>query len=201
MDKPDFQRAHSALGRLEGGYSHNPHDPGAETIFGISRHFHPAWPGWAMVDQFKKKQPFPDNAEQDEVLRRLADRFYEHFYWARLGLNEVSSHKLACEIYEQAVNRGDRPALEDLQRILNSLNHSHKPEKKLFDDLIVDGRPGPRTVAAVNLVLARPTGEEVLLKYLDSHQGADFTAAIEKNHKLKEFAWGWASRLRPWEKA
>lgn len=197
MDKPDFKKAHAALGRLEGGYSHNPSDPGAETLFGISRHFHPAWPGWAMVDQAKKNPVFPKNVEVDEVIRRLADKFYEQFYWNRLGLPEISSHAIAAELYEQSINRGDRPTFEDLQRVLNTLNFSHRPERRLFEDLVVDGRPGPSTLAAANIVLDRPHGEEVLLKYLDSHQGADYTRSIENNPKLKEFAWGWASRLRP----
>jgi lysozyme family protein len=196
MEKPDFKKAQADLGRLEGGYSQNPNDPGSETLFGISRHFHPAWPGWQMVDQFKKQPNFPKNAEKEEVLQRLADKFYEQFYWSRLGLDQLLSHAIARELYEQSINRGDCPAIGDFQRILNTLNYSHRPEKKYFEDLAADGRPGPKTIAAANIVLSKPNGESVLLKYLDSLQGAHFISVIEKNPRLKEFAWGWALRLR-----
>ena len=31
--------------------TNDPRDPGGMTAYGISRRFHPLWPGWALIDE------------------------------------------------------------------------------------------------------------------------------------------------------
>lgn len=55
----DFNKAHLEVMGNEGGYANNPADSGGETYKGIARKFHPAWPGWKMVDDLKRSLPVP----------------------------------------------------------------------------------------------------------------------------------------------
>jgi lysozyme family protein len=97
--KENFERCFDAVVGHEGGYVDDPHDPGGETIWGITRRDHPG--AWA--------QGRPTIEQAREIYRKQ--------YWAPAGCNELPrGFDLAC--FDQAVNQGVRPAVMDMQKAL-----------------------------------------------------------------------------------
>lgn len=83
----------------EGGYVNDPHDPGGETIWGITRRDHPeAWAnGRPTVEQAKA--------------------IYLRHYWTPAGCEDLpEGYDLA--IFDSAINQGVRPAAMMLQKAL-----------------------------------------------------------------------------------
>ena len=84
----------------------------------------------------------------------------------RPGLDQVARRApfVAAELFDTGVNMGPAVASSFLQRALNALNRGAAD----YPDLLLDGRAGPRTLAALDAFLAHraPGGETVLLKAL-----------------------------------
>lgn len=116
---------------MEGGYSHDPKDPGGETYRGISRRYHPDWPGWRLVDSEK---PLRWNQTcHNPTVEFLAREFYQREFWEpvrRWGLPDRTTMKL----FDTGVNVGISQAVRFLQRAAGAT---------------VDGRMGPQTKGAV----------------------------------------------------
>lgn len=94
-----FDEAFAFTLRWEGGYVNDPHDPGGETKYGISKRAHPD------VD-------IPSLTEEKAAL------IYRHDYWNRIhgdSLPEV----VALVTFDFAVNSGVRRASTTLQRVVN----------------------------------------------------------------------------------
>jgi lysozyme family protein len=87
------------------------------------------------------------------------------------------------------VNQGVAAAATYLQRVLNALNQAGK----LYPDLAVDGSIGRITVAALHEYLARrgQDGERVMLRALNSLQGACYIALAERRQKDEAYVYGW----------
>jgi lysozyme family protein len=70
-----FNKFIKVVEKAEGGYVNDPADRGAETYKGISRKFHPNWPGWGVVDKHKplKTNQFINDPELDKCV----EDFYE----------------------------------------------------------------------------------------------------------------------------
>ena len=81
-----------------------------------------------------------------------------------------------------------------LQRALNALNRGGTD----YPDIAIDGRIGPRTLAALAGFRARrgAAGERVLLKALEALQGARYLTLAERRPANEAFLYGWlANRL------
>jgi len=127
----------------EKGYVHHPDDPGGETIYGVSRRWHPDWQGWKRVD-FLKKQGMKDyQINQDARLKQYAGQFYNQ-YWEDHGIDVIKDPQLQELMFEFMFNTptgatsSARKALgigskktnnisSDLEKALNKLN---TPEQK-----------------------------------------------------------------------
>ena len=105
---------------LEGGYVNDPHDPGGETRWGIS------------------KRAYPD-LDIAGLTQERAKQIYRLDYWYPLRLDEVHP-RAAREVFEVAVNIGKRPAVKLLQRALNFLGAN----------LTEDGIIGHETITAAD---------------------------------------------------
>ena len=81
---------------------------------------------------------------------------------------------------------GPGKAVIFLQRALNALNH-----KLLYQDLKIDGSVGQRTLDALKINLNKTHSEEVILKMLNSLQGAFYIELSEKRKKDRKFIFGW----------
>ena len=152
----NFDEAFDITMGHEGGYVNDPNDAGGETYRGISRRYHPTWSGWNVIDDTK---PHIDHNELDPYVRE----FYEAHYWDRLRLDEFDDQEIAEEMFDTAVNMGVGRAGRFLQESLNYLNRN----ESLFYDLVVDGKIGPATLAALNEITSHGD-EEILLVMLNA---------------------------------
>jgi len=114
-----FESAFEHTLGLEGDYSNDPHDPGGETKFGIS----------------KRSYPHVDIAKLTLMDAKL---LYYWDFWQRIGLDAIRGD-VAAEIFDTAVNMGVVMAVRIVQRACNYFGAGLK----------VDGVFGPKTIAAI----------------------------------------------------
>jgi lysozyme family protein len=106
---------------LEGGYCNNPHDPGRETKYGIS------------------KRQYPDLDIKNLTLEQAKEIYYRD-YWLPIHLDRIVNEAVADEIFDTGVNMGSREAVEIAQQALNFLGHGTYSE---------DGVMGPMTLSGI----------------------------------------------------
>ena len=121
---------------------------------------------------------------------------YRARYWEAPGYSRVARHAptIAAELFDTGVNMGPAVASGFLQRALNALNRDASD----YPDIIVDGRIGDRTIAALAGFLAHrgAAGETVLLKAVEALQGARYLDLAERRPANEAFLYGWlANRI------
>lgn len=162
----------------EGGYVNDPRDSGGETNWGVTV---------AVARAFGYTGPMAS------MTRDQACAIYKARYWDALRLDDVAalSEQVAGELFDTAVNQGTGRAGEYLQRALNVLNNG----AALYQDIEVDGRVGPITVACLREFLARrgQLGVVVMLRALNCLQGAFYINLAETRPKDEAFVFGWLS--------
>lgn len=125
--------------KWEGGYSHDPADPGGETYCGVSRQAHPEWEGWLLVDGLiAKNSPSPE-------LDTLVQDLYRTQYWNRCGCPQLPP-RLAIAVFDWAVNSGPERALKALQRLVGAPS---------------DGLWGPKTLEALQSYMDRQVAIDI----------------------------------------
>ena len=90
-----FEKAVEIVLRKEGGYVNNPHDPGSETKFGISKRAYP-------------------HLDIMELTRDEAKEIYRKDYWEKIRADEMPS-SLRLIYFDAAVNQGVPAAIKMLQ--------------------------------------------------------------------------------------
>lgn len=118
----------------EGGYVNHKADPGGMTNLGITRK---TWAKWTNR---------PEKAVTEEEMRRLtvddALRVYYAWYWQAVRADDLPGGvDFLC--FDIAVNSGPGRSVRMLQKAVNQLGRIK---------LDIDGRIGPKTVAAANAV-------------------------------------------------
>lgn len=113
----------------EGGFANIPSDPGGMTYRGISRRYHPNWPGWSVIDRVKPKHNQIIPELEDDVIA-----FYKEHYWDKIRLDEVCNDAIAGFVLDTYIHSG-YAGIRMLQRALH-----------LKDDGIV----GNNTISALN---------------------------------------------------
>jgi lysozyme family protein len=143
--------------RNEGNYCHTPGDSGGETYRGIARAYNGHWPGWPIVDAAKRRLGLTSPVGRaswaalnaalgaDTALSTSIQQFYKHSYWDSLRLDEVHSQSIAEQLADHGVNAGTSRPVKMLQYLLNTQFGSR---------LVVDGKIGPQSIAALNDVSA-----------------------------------------------
>src|SRR5690606_3461871 len=116
-----FLRAVEVVLRHEGGYVNDPHDPGGETKYGIS----------------KRSYPSLDIAN---LTREDAIAIYYKDFWQRHNYAQLQDDIVATKLLDMAVNMGPATAHRLLQEALVFLDY----------DIAVDGIIGPQTIRAAN---------------------------------------------------
>ncbi len=160
----------------EGGYGDHPADRGGATRFGITQ-------AVARAHGFAgDMRVFP---------RTAAVAIYRQAYWIDPGYEGVGrlAPDIAGELFDTGVNMGPAVASGFLQRALNALNRGASD----YPDLVVDGRIGPGTLAALAGFLKRrgAGGEAVLLKAIEALQGERYVALAERRPANEAFLYGW----------
>ncbi|UOG77333.1 hypothetical protein MTX78_23180 (plasmid) [Hymenobacter tibetensis] len=151
----DFTLYFPTLLAHEGGYCHDLQDPGGETYKGIARAYNPKWAGWPTVDAVKTQAglatPVPRTGwrtlskalDSEKALGTLVMSFYKASYWNSLNLDLVHSQCVAEQLADHGVNSGTSRPAKMLQFLLAT---------EFSVKLLVDGKVGPRTIAALNAV-------------------------------------------------
>ena len=169
----DVEALLAALLRREGGFVDHPDDRGGPTNFGITQNVARA-AGWA--------------GPMRALPRAVALAIYRDRYWQapRLDALAAIAPGVAAEVFDTGVNMGVGTAIAFLQRSLNVLNRDGL-------DVLVDGRIGPATLAAVGALLARrgARGEAVLVRALNALQGARYIEIAENHPAQQAFIFGW----------
>jgi len=175
MPKSVEQMIDELIGR-EGGYSNNPADAGGETMWGITvaRARRAGYQG-AMRDM--------PRATAAQIYRR------ENFEEPGFSLVYALSQAIGEELFDTGVNMGLSVPGPWLQRLLNALNRAGKT----YPDISVDGRIGPQTIGALRAYLfdRGAAGEKVLLRGLNSLQGARYLELTEQRQANEVFFYGW----------
>ena len=163
----------NAIIDVEGGYVNDPSDSGGETNYGVT------------VDVARKygyKGAMADMSHND------AFEIYENRYWHKLRCDDVFalSPKIANELFDTGVNMGTVRAAKFLQRCLNIFNN----RQSYYHDIAVDGGVGNQTVSTLEKYLTCRK-ESVMLKALNSLQGAKYISLAETREKDEKYTHGW----------
>jgi lysozyme family protein len=158
---------------VEGGYVNDPSDSGGETMYGIT------------VNEARRSGY---TGEMHLLPYETAFDIYSRRYWDSVKADQMLqlSESVTAEVVDTGVNMGVTRASTFLQRVLNVFNKNGK----LYDDLKVDGHIGAVTIRALNEYLAR-RDESVLVRALDSLQGAAYIELAERRQKDEKFVYGW----------
>lgn len=171
-----FDRLIEPLIGREGGYVNHPSDRGGETIWGVTI-------GVARENGYA--------GAMRAMTRDQARAIYRAKYWAKPGIYHVApiSEAVAEELFDTGVNMGTGTGVQFFQRALNVLNRRGRD----YADIDVDGAIGPATAAAFKALLKKrgTAGETVMLRVLNSLQGARYVALAEAKETQEDFAFGW----------
>lgn len=118
-----FEPAVEVVLKHEGGYVNDPHDPGGETNYGIS----------------KRVYPSQDIAN---LTREDAAAIYKRDYWAFGRFGEIYDQDVATKAFDMGVLCGIQTSVKCLQNAASACGHLTQ----------VDGKMGPGTLAAVNAI-------------------------------------------------
>lgn len=161
---------------IERGYVNDPTDAGGETNFGITI-------AVARANGYV--------GSMRDMTRADAARILKAQYWDVMQLDVVgqSSIAVAAELFDTAVNCGVSAAGKILQRALNALNRGAAD----YPDVQTDGVVGPMTISAFRRYMAirGDDGQTVMLRALNSLQGALYIAAAEARPANERFVFGW----------
>ncbi|VVT04719.1 putative Peptidoglycan domain protein [Sphingomonas sp. EC-HK361] len=165
----------------EGGYSDHRADRGGATRWGVTE-------AVARASGYR--------GDMRAYPREDAVAIYRRLYWIRPRFDGVASRAplIAAELFDTGVNMGPAVAAAFLQRALNALNRGASD----YPDVALDGRIGPKTLAALDGFIARrgSGGEAVLLKAIEALQGERYVALAESRPASEAFLYGWlANRI------
>lgn len=155
----------------EGKTVHNdPRDPGGQTCWGISRRYHPTWPGWRMVDAGTTSGP---------ELGLAVSTFYRETYGAMWA--SIPERAREC-VVDTAVNMGAVYAVQCLQDALNRLAGSNYVD--------VDGQLGPQTKAAIKTV-----DHGALAFAMCAIRMAEYNRRVRRDKSKQVWLSGWLNRV------
>jgi lysozyme family protein len=186
----NFEKAYAKTMSHEGGYINDKDDAGGETYKGIARKYNGSWNGWDIIDHHKGDSDFPKCLDDIVDLQNNVHAFYKSNYWDVNKLDNFSDQAVAEEMFDTGVNMGIGRAAKFLQKSLNYLNRNGS----LYSDLTVDGKIGPASLNALNIVLNDGDGK-VLLTMLNVLQGQHYMNYMDKSPTQKKYARGWFKRV------
>jgi lysozyme family protein len=185
-----FSEAYKLTSAHEGKYVNDKTDRGGETYRGISRVHHPHWKGWQWIDAAREKAGFPRSLESNRSLQANVKSFFKQKYWDKFLGDVIVDQSVAIELYDTSVNMGSRRAGRFLQNGLNLLNRNQKN----YNDLIVDGLIGQKSLDALNAYLNLDKNSIALTKLLNIQQGARYVNIMEEDSSQEKYARGWLKR-------
>jgi lysozyme family protein len=173
----DFQIAYKRTLGFEGEETNDGEDPGGRTRYGIAENYWPQyWQG-------------------DGPTIETANLFYRNEFWQKMKGDDIDDQLVANEIFDTAVNCGGS-TWHFCQEAYNCLTEQLRLIGSGYYELEVDGRIGPKTVAAINSFTKTIAWRDALLGALDHLQGRRYWDGKAKYRK------GWfANRIGGHHKA
>lgn len=170
----------SAIIEREGEFVDHPDDKGGPTKFGITLN---------TLSTFRARKVTVDEVKalsRSEAFNILYEMYVKE---PKFDLIVDESPKIAAELVDAGVLSGVHRPAGWLQISLNCLNNRGKD----YPDIEEDGKIGPATIGALRALLAKRglNGELVLLRMLESLQGAFFIIVAQKNIRNESFIFGW----------
>lgn len=164
-----FDIAFKEVLKFEDGYVNHMNDRGGETKYGIS----------------KKSYPMLDIKAL--TVADAKDIYYKDFWNSKfLELSLIDDEKIAIELFDTAVNMGQKTASKFLQEALNLMNRNQQD----WNDLVIDGLCGKNTLMAY-----KKARKDVLLKVLNGLQFCRYKAIVEKDATQENNFNGWMKRI------
>lgn len=164
------------LMRVEGGYSNDPADPGGKTMFGVTE---------AVARSFGYTGPM------NEMPPHIAYAIYYDRYLTKTNFSKVMDVyvEVGVELFDTGVNMGVEVAAKFLQEALNAFNNV----QAVYPDVVVDGQIGEKTLQALNKFknFRGEEGQVVLLRALNSLQGARYIDICQGREKSERYVYGW----------
>lgn len=161
-----FEPAFEKMIRNEGGYQlHKVEgDRGGMTYAGISRRYHPHWPGWELIDSDR----------MDPRLTESVREFYRGQFWEPIQGDDIETQEVAESLFDFAVNAGISTAVKLAQ---------------VATGTTPDGIFGPKTLEALNSIdPAAFIGKYVIAKM------ARYAEICNRDSSQKKFLLGWINR-------
>lgn len=183
----DFDKAYKKTLSAEGGYANNTADRGGETYKGITRKFYPNWMGWPIIDELKSSAKFPQNLKDSDLLEVLVEKFYRDEFWIKHRIALINSQEITEEVFDTAVNCGQKTAIQFLQEALNLCNQN----EKLYQEITIDGSIGPNTAKTANAFPANRLN--VLFGVMNLLQGERYLNICRKDSTQEAFLHGWVA--------
>lgn len=140
----------------EGGYSNDRDDAGGETKYGIS------------------KRAFPHVDIENLTINEAKELYHEHYWKASKAF--LIPDRLLYIYFDMVVNFGQRGAGRVLQQAING---------KYPDSVEVDGRVGPKTLAAI---------KDLEPQRLVAYRVLKFARIVIKKPSQEKFWYGWFRR-------
>ncbi|MDG1874240.1 MAG: glycosyl hydrolase 108 family protein [Mariniblastus sp.] len=190
----NFDIAYGETEIREGGYVNDPVDKGGETHRGVTRKYHPQWPGWKIVEQLKRDHPedFKQRINDSHELAELAKDLYRAKYWTPIRGDEIPDQHIANKVFDTGVNQGVARSIRYLQESLNQLNRNQKS----YANIKTDGRLGDQTLRAMQQFLKLEKNQpDYLLKMLNLMQANHYIEVMRKDPTQERFARGWLNRV------
>ena len=160
---------------VEKGYVNDPDDSGGETNYGITV---------AVARANGYTGPMRDMPV--EVARSI----YKRKYIIMPGFDKIAQISIAVveELVDTGVNMGQTTAAKFFQRALNLFNVGSG-----YEILSVDGNLGPASLAAFKRFMEHrgADGEKVMVRVLNTLQGARYIDICTENLSQKKFIFGW----------
>jgi lysozyme family protein len=165
----------------EGYYANVKGDRGGETYMGVARNLHPNWPGWCIIDEYKKIVGTIDHNEkiQNLELYKLVKAFYKGKFYNRFNIGEINHGSLQEIIFDWCVNSGSFGS-RGVQRVLN---------RYFGFCLKMDGIIGTLTASAINSI-----DPETLFDAIKTAR-INFYHKIAQKGQNHKFLRGWLNRI------
>lgn len=181
---PHFLAAVALVLKHEGGFVHDPADPGGATNFGVSLRFAQAelakdGDGDGFLDgDFDRDGDVDVGDIRAMSLEDAADVYFRH-WWQRHGYDRINDQAVATKVFDLAVNMGAPQAHKCLQRALRAA----------WFPTADDGVLGPQTLSSTNAAEARS-----LLAALKSEAAGFYRGLAAAKPPLAKFLPGWLNR-------
>jgi len=181
----------------EGTYSNLRSDRGGETYKGISRKYHPNWPGWKIVDDAKERIGGIEalkngdvtpvlGAEAQEELERAVRSFYKEKFWHRIKGDALTmiDDEIAFLVFDATVNPTDRTSgSKMLQEALNQLGYK----------IAIDGVIGPVTLHTLSYAIDE-WGRENVREMFRKIRALHYANEVKNNPSQAVYLVGWMRR-------